>query len=138
MSRILALDVGTKRIGIAVSDEMELTAQGVDVLTRAGKSKDFAMMREIIEKYSPRLLIVGMPLNMDGTSGESARQALAFADSLKDEFGISVETWDERLTTVSSERILLEADVSRKKRRKVIDKVAATLILQSFLDSRRE
>ena len=138
MSRILALDVGTKRIGIAVSDEMELTAQGVDVLTRAGRSKDFARMRKIIENYSPHLLVVGIPLNMDGTSGESARQALAFANSLKDEFGIPVETWDERLTTVSSERILLEADVSRQKRKKVIDKIAATLILQSFLDSRRE
>ena len=138
MGRILALDMGTKRIGIAVSDELELTAQGVDVLTRAGRSKDFARMREIIENYSPYLLIVGMPLNMDGTSGESARQALAFADSLKDKFGIPVETWDERLTTVSSERILLEADISRQKRKKVIDKVAAILILQSFMDSRRE
>ncbi len=138
MSRILALDVGTKRIGIAVSDEIELTAQGVDVLTRAGRNRDFARMREIIEKYSPSLLVVGMPLNMDGTLGESARQALAFADSLKDEFGIPVETWDERLTTVSSEKVLIEADVSRQKRKKVIDKVAATLILQSFMDSRRE
>ena len=138
MSRIMALDVGTKRIGIAVSDEMELTAQGVDVLTRSGRSKDFARMSEIIKRYSPTLLVVGMPLNMDGTLGESARQALAFADSLKNEFGIPVETWDERLTTVSSEKILIEADVSRRKRKKVIDKVAATLILQSFMDSRGE
>ena len=132
--RIMGLDVGEKRIGVSMSDEIGLTAQGLLVLTRNGLDKDLMRIKEIIEKYSPCEIVVGMPLNMDGTVGESARKALDFVNFLKSGLEIPVKTWDERLTTVSSEKVLISADLSRRKRKKVIDKVAATLLLQGYLD----
>ena len=137
MSRIMALDVGEKRIGISMSDELELTAQGLLVLTRQGLEKDLMKIREIIEKYLPGEIVVGIPFNMDGTVGESARKMLDFVNFLKGELKIPVKTWDERLTTVSSEKVLLEADISRRKRKRVVDKIAATLLLQGYLDSKK-
>ena len=137
MSRILGLDVGEKRIGVAVSDESGTIAHPLTVITRDGLGKDLRKIEEIVQEYAPVEIVMGMPLNMNGTIGESARKVLSFKDFLEEQLPVSVETWDERLTTVSSEKVLLEGDLSRKKRKKVIDKVAATLLLQSYLDSRR-
>ncbi len=137
MSRIIGLDVGEKRIGVAVSDELAIAAHPLTVIVRDGLEKDLRKIEEIVQEYSAVGIVVGLPLNMNGTIGESARKALSFADSLKKKLPVSVETCDERLTTVSSEKVLLEADLSREKRKKVIDKVAATLLLQCYLDNRR-
>ena len=137
MSRIIGLDVGEKRIGVALSDELAIAAHPFTVVVRDGLEKDLRKIEEIVQEYSAAGIVVGLPLNMNGTIGESARRALSFTDSLKKKLPVSVETWDERLTTVSSEKVLLEADLSREKRKKVIDKVAATLLLQCYLDNRR-
>ena len=137
MSRIIGLDVGEKRIGVAVSDELAIAAHPLTVIVRDGLEKDLRKIEEIVQEYSAVGIVVGLPLNMNGTIGESAKRVLSFTDSLKKKFSVSVETWDERLTTVSSEKVLLEADLSREKRKKVIDKVAATLLLQCYLDNRR-
>jgi putative Holliday junction resolvase len=134
MSRILGLDVGEKRIGVAMSDELGMIAHPLTVITRDGLEKDLIKIKEIVKEYSPVQIVVGMPLNMNGTIGESGRKMLSFTDFLKKELPVSIETWDERLTTVSSEKVLLEADLSRKKRKKVIDKVAAAILLQCYLD----
>ncbi|MDP2921632.1 MAG: Holliday junction resolvase RuvX [Candidatus Omnitrophota bacterium] len=135
MHRILALDLGEKRIGVAVSDSMNIIAQSVGVIERKGLESDFQEIKDLIKEYGAGLLVVGLPLNMDGTSGKSAKTALDFVDKLKKEVQAQVEMLDERLTTAQGERIFLEADISRKKRKKNIDKVAAQLILQNYLDS---
>ncbi len=137
MSRIIGLDVGEKRIGVALSDELAIAAHALTVIVRDGLEKDLRKIEEILQEYSAAGIVVGLPLNMNGTIGDSAKRVLSFTDSLKKKLPVSVETWDERLTTVSSEKVLLEADLSRKKRKKVIDKVAATLLLQCYLDNRR-
>ncbi len=137
MGRVIGLDVGEKRIGVALSDESGTIAHPLTVIARDGLSKDLKEIEGIVQEYSPVEIVMGMPLNMNGTIGESARKVLSFKDFLEEQLPVSVETWDERLTTVSSEKVLLEGDLSRKKRKKVIDKVAATLLLQSYLDSRR-
>ncbi len=137
MSRIVGLDVGEKRIGVALSDELAIAAHPFTVVVRDGLEKDLRKIGEIVQEYSAAGIVVGLPLNMNGTIGESAKRVLSFIDSLKKKLPVSVEAWDERLTTVSSEKVLLEADLSRKKRKKVIDKVAAALLLQCYLDNRR-
>jgi putative Holliday junction resolvase len=138
MGRILALDVGSKRIGIAVSDEMELAAHGVGVIKRENGNRDIEKIKETIEEYSAGLVVVGMPLNMDGTFGKSAEKISCFVNYLRNGLKVPVEVWDERLTTVSSEKVLIEAGMSRQKRKKTVDMVAATILLQCFLDCRRE
>ena len=137
MSRILALDLGEKRIGVAVSDSLNVIAQSVGVIDRRGIKSDFKKIEELIKEYDTGALVVGLPLNMDGTKGKSADLAIDFVNALKKEVHIRVEMLDERLTTAQGERIFLEADISRKKRKKNIDKVAAQLILQSYLDRNR-
>ncbi len=137
MSRIIGLDVGEKRIGVALSDELGIAAHPLTVIMRDGLEKDLRKIKEIVQEYSTVQIVVGIPVNMNGTIGESARKMLSFTDFLRKELPVSIETWDERLTTVSSEKVLLEADLSRRKRKKVIDKVAATLLLQCYLDNRR-
>ncbi len=133
--RIMALDVGEKRIGIAVSDPMGWTAQGHSVLERKGLKKDIANIKSIFKEYDDlEEIVVGMPLNMDGSKGVAAESMEQFIADLAGSIEIPVSSWDERLTTVSAERVLIDADLSRKKRKKVIDKVAAIYILQSYLD----
>lgn len=139
MDRILGLDVGDKTIGIAVSDLLQLTAQGLTTIRRSSIKKDLKCLGQIIEEYSVKSLVIGLPKNMNGTIGPQGEKVLSFAQRLKKEFDLEIIYIDERLTTVSAERILLEGDVSRKKRKKVIDKMAASFILQSHLDTiRRE
>jgi putative Holliday junction resolvase len=138
--RILGIDFGEKRMGVAVSDPLGMTAQAVAVI---GKGKDFESdireLKKIIKKYEGvDEIIVGLPKTMKGEVGEQAGKVLEFVAALKNNFKINVGTWDERLTTVEAEKTLIAAGLSRQKRKKVIDKSAATYILQSYLDSKRK
>ena len=133
--RILALDVGRKRIGIAVSDPLGITAQGLKVLERKNWDTDLARLQEIARPYEVQEILVGLPRHMDGRLGEQAEEILTLARALGEALGAKVVTWDERLSTVEAERLLITADLSRARRRRVVDQVAATLILQAYLDS---
>ena len=133
--RILGLDIGSKTIGVAVSDELCLIAQGVTTLKRKGLDHDISELRKLIEEREVTKIVIGLPKNMNNTLGPSAEMVLSFIEELNKHSAIPVITWDERLSTVAAEKILLEADLSRKKRKRVIDKVAAMLILQGYLDS---
>jgi putative Holliday junction resolvase len=135
--RIAALDVGDARIGVAVSDELGITAQGVGVVKRVGGQRDLDALAGILGPYSPSRLVVGLPLSLDGTEGPQAVKVRAFAEKAAAYLAVALEFWDERLTTVAAERALLEADVSRRRRREVVDQVAASLILQGYLAARR-
>ncbi|MGM0396700.1 MAG: Holliday junction resolvase RuvX [Bacillota bacterium] len=135
MERILGLDVGTKRIGVAVSDPLGFTAQGVTTIERIGMKKDMAAIEELLRKYVCSKVVVGMPKNMNGTIGPSGEMAQKVGEKIKNKFNIEVIYVDERLSTVSAERILIEGDVRRENRKKYVDKVAATFILQTYLDS---
>jgi len=131
--RILCLDVGEKNIGVAVSDPLGLTAQGVSVIRRSGLKKDLDSIRQLLDKYEIEKVIMGLPLNMNGTVGKKAKEVLDFKGFLEKNISVPVLTWDERLTTAAANRTLLEADVSRAKRKKVADKLAAVFILESYL-----
>ena len=135
--RILALDVGDRRIGVAISDDLCLIAHPWKVIERKSLKEDISHLRRIVEDEKTQEMIVGMPLNMDGTSGRQAEKVKGFVTHLKSEFSLPIKIWDERLTTVAAERPLREAGLSGRKRRKVIDKLAACFILQNYLDSRK-
>jgi putative Holliday junction resolvase len=136
--RILALDVGTKRIGLAVSDPLGITAQGLEVLTRKDRASDLARLVKVAREWGVQLVVVGLPRHMDGRLGSSAPQILELVEILQKALGVEVVTWEERLTTAEAERVLIQADVSRRRRRQVIDQLAAVLILQNYLDHRRQ
>lgn len=131
--RTAALDVGDVRIGVAVSDELGLTAQGIGVVRRKGGRHDLDALAAMLGPYAPARLVVGLPLNMNGSEGPAAKKVRAFAAEAAAHLGVPLEFWDERLTTVAAERVLLEADLSRRRRREVVDQVAASLILQGYL-----
>lgn len=134
--RIMGLDYGDRRIGVAVSDEFGWTAQGVDTIM---KRKDEGELKEIAGlalQYQVEEIVVGLPKNMNGTIGPRGEICMEFAEKLRNHLKLPVHLWDERLTTVSAHRTLLEADVSRGKRKQVVDKMAAMLILQNYLDSK--
>jgi len=133
MTRILALDAGDRTIGVAVSDEFGWTAQGLTVIRREAWDEDIARLQALASEYSVAKIVVGHPRNMDGSRGLRAKMAEEFAAQLTDALGLPVVLWDERLTTVEAQRTLLAADMSRAKRRKVVDKLAAVLILQNYL-----
>lgn len=136
MQRILALDVGEKRIGIAVSDALGITAQGLETYARTGDTeKDAAYIRKLAQSYAPVRLLFGMPRNMDGSYGFQAERVKAFAAAVLEDWPGEHAFYDERLTTVSAERVLIEAEMSWQKRRKVVDKLAAVVILQGYLAS---
>ena len=131
--RVLALDVGEKRIGVAVSDPLGLTAQGVETIFTKGLEKDLQRISELASKYETKRVLVGLPKNMNGSLGPQAERIMAFSGALE-AAGFQVRHEDERLTTMMARRVLLEGDVRRAKRKEVVDKLAATYILQSFLD----
>jgi len=133
--KVLGLDIGEKRIGVAVSDELGYTAQGMQVLIRKELDEDLAALKELIEAAEVTEVVVGFPKNMDGSVGESAQNVLSFVKKMEESLTIPLILWDERWTTAEATRVLLQADLSRKKRRKVVDKLAAVLILQGYLDS---
>ncbi|MEG6616069.1 Holliday junction resolvase RuvX [Peptococcaceae bacterium 1198_IL3148] len=132
--RIMGLDVGDRTIGVALSDLMGWTAQGLEVIRRSDEKKDIDRLAEIIQQYEVDRIVVGLPKNMNGTIGPQAEKVQAFTEAMQQTIDLPVEFWDERLTTVAAERLLIGADVSRGKRKKVIDKMAATFILQGYLD----
>ncbi len=132
--RLMALDVGEKRIGIAFSDLLRLTAQGKETYNRKEQSADFEYLCKMFKENDSEKIICGLPKNMDGSLGFQAQSVMEFADSLAQYIGCDVVYEDERLTSAFAERTLIEADVSRSKRKKVIDKLAAVAILQSYLD----
>jgi len=136
MSRIMALDVGEVTIGVAVSDPLEVTAQPLTTVRRQGRRTDLAALRRLVDEHEVTQVIVGLPLRLGGERGSAALEAEAFAAWLREALSLPVTTWDERLTSVQAERVLLEADVSRRRRREVIHQMAAALILQSWLDCR--
>lgn len=135
--RIIGLDVGSKTIGVAVSDALGWTAQGVATIRRRNLEYDLQQLQQIIDQNEIGCAVVGLPLNMNGSRGESARNAEKLGKALQESANIDVYYQDERLTTVAAQRLLIEGDVSRRKRKDVIDKVAATLILQSYLDQQK-
>lgn len=132
--RIMSLDVGSRTIGIACSDALLMTAQGIETIRRTSLEKDFNRLQELIAEYEVHELVVGMPKNMNGTKGERAEKTEEFVEKMKEVIDLPVSYWDERLSTVMAERQLIVADVSRKKRKSVIDKMAAVVILQGYLD----
>lgn len=135
--RILGLDVGEKRIGLAVSDELGITAQGIDTVIRRETVADLNQIIEIIKEKEISKLVVGLPKNMNGTLGPQAEKVKEFVEKLTAKCPLEIVYWDERLTTVAAQRSLLEGDVSRKKRKMAVDRIAAVLILQGYLDKTR-
>lgn len=134
--RILGLDVGARRIGIAVSDPLGITARGISTLHRRNRRYDFAELRKLIVEYAIREIVVGNPLRMSGQAGTQAEKMADFASHLEEQFSLPVRLWDERLSTAEAHRLLDETGIRDSRRREVIDKMAAVLILQSFLDAR--
>ena len=135
--RTLALDVGTKTIGIAVSDELGITANGITTIRRKSLKDDLNELGILVKEYKPGEILVGVPYQMDGSVSKRGEQILKFADKIKSTFALPVVFWDESYSTVHAEEKLIEANMSRKKRKKVIDKVAAVFILQEYLESKR-
>lgn len=136
MLRILAFDVGEKRIGVAVSDPLGITAQGIETYHRTGDlEQDVAYLIKLANGYKPVKIVFGLPRNMDGSYGFQAQITREFADAVLEKWDGDHAFQDERLTTASARRVLIEADVSRDKRKQVIDKVAAVVILQGYLDA---
>ena len=134
MKRILGLDLGQKTIGVAISDPLGFTAQGLTTIRRGSKEKDIEDLKKICDEYKVETIVIGLPKNMNGTIGPSGEIAMAFGKLLEEEFQIEIKFWDERLTTVEAHKSILEADLSRNKRKKIVDKVASTYILQGYLD----
>ena len=135
--RIMGLDVGDKTIGVAVSDLMGLTAQGVKTIKRVGKKKDIEALKEIIKERQVNKIVSGLPKNMNGTLGPQGEKVIKFCELLEEETCIKIEFWDERLSTVAAERTLIQGNVRRENRKGVIDMVAAVIILQGYLDRQR-
>jgi len=135
--RTMGLDIGSHTIGVAISDELGITAQGLKTVKRKSKEEDLKEINTIIKQFEISKIVVGLPKNMDGTLGKQAEMVFLWIRALKDKIHLPMVTWDERLSTVGASKVLLEADLSRKKRKKVIDKLAAVLILQGYLDRSR-
>jgi putative Holliday junction resolvase len=134
--RILALDVGSKTIGMAVSDPLCITAQGLDTIRRKNKRTDFELLQRTIRGYDVREIVVGYPLRMSGAEGRQSEKMAVFAEELRKRFSLPVHLWDERLTSMQANRLLREAELSIAKRAAAVDRIAAVLILQSYIDSR--
>jgi putative holliday junction resolvase len=136
--RLLGLDVGSHTIGVAISDELGMTAQPIKTIRRKSKEEDLREIKTIIAEFEIIKIVVGLPKNMDGTLGKQAEIIFRWIKALQEEIKLPMITWDERLSTVGASKVLLEADLSREKRKKVIDKLAAVLILQGYLDKTRK
>jgi putative holliday junction resolvase len=133
--RILALDPGTRRVGVAVSDELKIIAQPLEFIPAEPMSVFFDRLNAILREKEVELIIVGMPRNMDGSYGPAALAAQEFTAALRENVAIPIKTWDERLTSVQANRLLIEANVRREKRKEMVDKMAAAILLQSYLDA---
>ena len=135
--RILGLDYGSKRIGVAVCDELGITAQGLATITRKNRRQDIEKIAGFIRTYNVEKIVIGYPIKLDGTEGIQCEKVSKFGRLLESTFSIPVVKWDETLTTKEAEEVLIRANMRREKRKTVIDKLAAALILQGYLDSRR-
>jgi putative Holliday junction resolvase len=135
--RAVALDVGSKTIGVAVSDRLGITAQGVRTIKREGLAADLTRLIRLFSELEAEKVVVGLPLALKGEIGPQARKVVQFVEAMKEETNLPVVLWDERFSTVAAEKLLLEADLSRSRRKKIRDELAAVLILQSYMDSRR-
>lgn len=133
--KILGLDIGSKRIGVAVSDELGITARGLSTIERKNDEDTIRNLRSIISEENIKEIVVGLPINMNGSYGPKANEAIDFAGRLEEHLNIPVKLWDERMSTMEAERILIDADTSRAKRKKKIDKLAAQVILQGYLNA---
>jgi putative Holliday junction resolvase len=134
--RVLGLDVGSRRIGIAVSDPLGITAQGLETLQRRNKRHDLAALEQVIRDYAVREIVVGLPLRMSGAEGAQSEKMQGFAEDLRKHFRLPVHLWDERLTSAEANRLLRETELSIEKRSKAVDRMAAILILQSWMEKR--
>ena len=138
--RILGLDFGSKTVGVAVSDELMLTAQGLEIVRRQSPNKlrqTLARIEQIVTEYQVERIVLGYPKNMNNTTGDRAEKSLEFAELLKKRTGLPVVMWDERLTTVAAEQVLMESGVRREHRKEYVDQIAASMILQGYLDYRK-
>ncbi|MFZ1916273.1 MAG: Holliday junction resolvase RuvX [Terriglobales bacterium] len=134
--RVLALDVGSRRIGVAVSDPLGITAQGLDTIQRQNKRKDWEALGAVLKEYEVSEIVVGLPLRLSGAEGTQSEKMRVFADELHAQFGLPVHLWDERWTSTEANRLLRETNLSIEKRGKAVDRMAATLILQAWLEAR--
>ncbi len=134
--RILAIDYGSRRLGLAVSDPLGITAQGLDTLERKNRRSDFARLERVIREQQVSEIVLGNPLRMSGEEGRQSQRVAEFAEELRRRFELPVHLWDERLTSVEANRLLREMELSLEKRTQAVDRMAATLILQSFLQAR--
>lgn len=137
MPRVVGIDLGTKRIGVAVSDGLGLTAQPRSTIARHGGQRDLDAIGRVVAEVEARTVVLGLPLDLEGEEGDAARRVRAFGARLEAALGVAIELCDERFSTVEAEAVLLEADVSRRKRKQVVDKLAAVVILQRWLDEQR-
>ncbi len=135
--RLLGLDVGSKTIGLAVSDPLGITAQGLPTIRRKNKRTDLAALQSVIDQYEVKELVVGLPLRMSGAEGTQSEKVSAFAEELAKHFALPIHLWDERLTSAEANRLLRETDMSIRRRAAVVDQMAAVLILQAFMENRR-
>lgn len=133
----MGLDLGSKTIGVAVSDELGLIAHARETIYRQNIEEDLEAIADLVRRLHVVKIVVGLPVNMTGTLGVEAKKVIQFVENMRRALPVSITTWDERLSTVQARRVLLEAGLSRKKRKKVIDKTAATVILQTYLDAER-
>lgn len=136
LPRILGLDVGSRRIGLAISDPLGITAQGLDTIRRQNKRLDFKQLERVIREYDVAQIVIGLPLRMSGAEGAPAEKMQAFAEDIRRRFHLPVHLWDERLSSAQANRLLRETDMSIKRRGQVVDQMAAVLILQSWMDAR--
>jgi putative pre-16S rRNA nuclease len=134
--RVLGLDVGSKTIGVAISDPLGITAQGLETIRRKNKRLDFEQLARLLREYQVREIVVGYPLRLSGAEGRQSEKMQAFAEELRNKFGLPVHLWDERLTSSQANRVLREAELSIKKRGEAVDRMAAVLILQSWMEAR--
>jgi putative Holliday junction resolvase len=135
--RIMGLDIGSHTIGVAITDELRITAQGLKTIRRKSKKEDFEEIIRIIDQFKIGKIVVGLPKNMNGTLGKQAEMVLQWIKAISEKVDLPIVTWDERFSTVEASRVLLEADLSRKKRKKTIDKLAAVIILQGYIERDR-
>ena len=134
-ARIMALDVGARRIGVAISDQLGITAQGIDTIQRKNKRTDLEVLRLLLAKYQIKEVVVGLPLRLSGAEGTQSGKIRVFADDLTRHLGVTVHLWDERWTSMEANRLLRETDLSIEKRAKAVDRMAAILILQSWMEA---
>lgn len=135
-NRVMAVDPGERRMGVALSDETALIAQPLETYQRTSLAADLAHIRGLVERYEVDEVVVGLPVQLDGRPGPASQRVQSFVERLQRELSVPVVTWDERLTSKAAERMLIEADVSRRKRRDVVDRVAAAILLEGYLEER--